>query len=42
MAALRSSLDSGVNSVVAYYRGQAVEIRVRVKAKVRVKVGLRG
>ena len=27
---LSSFLDSGVNSVGAYYRGQAVEVRVRV------------
>ena len=36
MAALSSSLDSGVNSVVPYHRGQSIEVRVRLEVKVRV------
>ena len=29
MAALSSSLDPGVNSMAAYYKGHAFEVRVR-------------
>ena len=36
MAALSSSLDSGVNSVVAYHRSQSIEVRVSLKIGVRV------
>ena len=36
MAALSSSFDSGVNSVVAYESGQAVEVRVRFELRVGV------
>ena len=36
MAALSSSLDSGVNSTTAYGRGQSVEVRVRA-VEVRVR-----
>ena len=44
MAAWSSSLDFGVNSAVADYRRQAVEVRVEVRVRVRVgvKVGFRG
>ena len=36
MAALSSSLDSGVNSVAVYHRDQVVEVRVRLEVRVRV------
>ena len=42
MAAWNSSLDSGVNSMVTYYKHHAVETRLRVndtvEATLRVKV----
>ena len=39
-----SSLDSGVNSAVADYKWNVVEVRVKVevRVRVRVKVGFRG
>ena len=41
MAAWRSSLDSGVNSVVADYRSHEVDGKVMIGVRVKVKVGFR-
>ena len=38
MADLSLFLEFGANSVVAYYRGHVVEVRVGVEVSVRVKV----
>ena len=42
MAVLSSSLELGVNSVVAYCRGHVVEVAVGVEVSVRVNVRARG
>ena len=41
MAVLSSSLELGVNSMVAYCRVRVVEVTVRVEARLRVKVRVR-
>lgn len=41
-AVLSSYLPVGVNSVVAYYRGPAVDVRFRGEVRVRMKVTVQG